>query len=519
MAATSETSANVASSSPSSDKDSILRRTDSTLSDTTEEVDQTEDSPSLTWAKPSTVYDIQELFAENILAKTLRTAIKSAQHLPNVFPEHVPEDGPDAGKYHLREADFWTCGFFPGTLYSMLERAVKFPQSLRFTPDGLDPRDLREELFRLCRTWVEPLYPMADRTDTHDIGFIIMPALRLDWELTGNQRSLDSIIHAARGLASRYVPSARAIRSWDLMRKKDVEILSMEENLILIIDSMCNLDLLYYAAAHSPHDQDLRDIATEHATTLLDTHLRLESTISRSDDAYAGQWYSTCHVANLDPKTGAIKRRMTAQGYADHSTWARGQSWAILGYAQTYMWTRDEKFLHAACGCAEYFLHRLETSPPCVEVPSSSGRKATKGRYTPLWDFDAPTDDPTNAMNPLRDSSSGMIAANGMLTISQALAALDQNALAGRFRRTAMNIVEDVLDFALAEEKARITLLTDAVISVEDVEVGKTFEGILKFGTANNNTNARKRYANHALVYGDYYLVEFGNRLLRMGLQ
>ncbi|KAK9780885.1 putative Unsaturated glucuronyl hydrolase [Seiridium cardinale] len=448
MAATSETSANVASSSPSSDKDSILRRTDSTLSDTTEEVDQTEDSPSLTWAKPSTVYDIQELFAENILAKTLRTAIKSAQHLPNVFPEHVPEDGPDAGKYHLREADFWTCGFFPGTLYSMLERAVKFPQSLRFTPDGLDPRDLREELFRLCRTWVEPLYPMADRTDTHDIGFIIMPALRLDWELTGNQRSLDSIIHAARGLASRYVPSARAIRSWDLMRKKDVEILSMEENLILIIDSMCNLDLLYYAAAHSPHDQDLRDIATEHATTLLDTHLRLESTISRSDDAYAGQWYSTCHVANLDPKTGAIKRRMTAQGYADHSTWARGQSWAILG-----------------------------------------------------------------------DSSSGMIAANGMLTISQALAALDQNALAGRFRRTAMNIVEDVLDFALAEEKARITLLTDAVISVEDVEVGKTFEGILKFGTANNNTNARKRYANHALVYGDYYLVEFGNRLLRMGLQ
>jgi hypothetical protein len=40
----------------------------------------------------------------------------------------------------------------------------------------------------------------------------------------------------------------------------------------------------------------------------------------------------------------------------------------------------------------------------------------------------------------------------------------------------------------------------------------------LKNGTANNNVGANRRYWNHGLVYGDYYLLQFGNRLLRMGL-
>ena len=55
------------------------------------------------------------------------------------------------------------------------------------------------------------------------------------------------------------------------------------------------------------------------------------------------------------------------------------------------------------------------------------------------------------------------------------------------------------------------------VIEVED-ETLRTFDGILKYGTANNNQYSKRRYANHGLVYGDYYLVAFGNRLLQMGL-
>lgn len=419
--------------------------------------------------------------------------------MPAAFPEIVPHDEGHDGSYTLREADFWTCGFFPGTLYALLERLIRYPQAVE-VPASINITHLRNQLATLCRAWSEPIRGMDGRTDTHDIGFIIMPALRADWELFGNTRSLDSIVRAARSLATRYVPSARAIRSWDLLKKKDIEILDQEDNMIVIIDSMCNLDLLFYAAHHA-QDQTLSDIAKAHAVTLLQSHLRPEPVLSSSKDVYRGKWYSTCHVANIDPKTGDLKRRLTAQGYEHDSTWSRGQAWGILGYAETYMWTKDPRFLAASCGLAEYFLHRLDTAPACV----------IKGRYVPLWDFDAPIEDENN---PLRDSSAGVIAANGMLILSQALASIDQTTLSSRFRKAAIAIIEDTLSFALASEKATLVSGPYQHISAEDAIPGYRYDGLLKFGTANNNANARKRYANHGLVYGDYYLVEFGNRLL-----
>ncbi|KAL2127423.1 hypothetical protein VTI74DRAFT_10760 [Chaetomium olivicolor] len=477
---------------------------------------------------PSIRNDLREAFAENILAKVCKVAVEALRrgaqlHGPPdsrdshaaIFPEYCPQTGSDSGRYILREPEFWTCGFFPGTLYALLERAIRFPQSFEYPSSAEQPNTTQicSHLLALCRAWSEPLHSMADRTDTHDLGFIIMPALRLDWELTSNEWSLASIVRAAHSLASRYVPAARAIRSWELLRRKDMEIVGQDDNLLVIIDSMCNLDLLYYAAAHSGNAH-LAEIATAHARTVLTTHLRPEPaarTIA-AENGYAGALFSTWHVANLDPRTGKPKRRITAQGYADDSSWARGQAWAILGYAQTYMWTREPEFLRAACGCAEYFLHRLDTAPACADAVVGS---RTTGRYVPLWDFDAPLEDESN---PTRDSSAGVIAANGMLVLSQALAGAGQAGLSTRFREAAVAIVRDTLDFALAREKVRFRRAEGGGIVAEDVVEGTRFDALLKFGTANNNVNARKRYANHGLVYGDYYLVEFGNRLLRMGL-
>ncbi|KAK1722250.1 unsaturated glucuronyl hydrolase [Colletotrichum acutatum] len=476
---------------------------------------------------------LTELFEENVTAKVCRTATTSLQEqispisgeirkTPIAFPEIIPQDGPNAGQYEFRDPDFWTCGFFPGTLYALLERTVKHPQMMRLTDvgSGLSVASLRQHLRGLCKIWADPLHDMAGRTDTHDIGFIIMPALQRDWELNGNEKSLASIVRAAHSLATRYVPAAGAIRSWDCLLKKDITVTDMTTNLLAIVDSLCNLDLLFYAAAHTG-DSTHADIATTHARTLLHTHLRPES------DGYRGQLYSTCHVANIDPATGDLKWRWTAQGYANDSTWARGQAWAILGYAQTYQWTRDRAFLEAALGAAEYFLYRLDTAPSCVDMPVVDGdttyccsrdglRKKTKGRRVPLWDFDAPIQ---NAAEPLRDSSAGLIAANGMLVLTQALRGIEENILARRFFDAAVEIVRDTLDYSLADEKAQFTRASsEAGLEVEDSIADRCFDGIIKHGTANNNENARRRYWNHGLVYGDYYLVEFGNRLLNMGL-
>jgi hypothetical protein len=363
---------------------------------------------------------------------------------------------------------------------------------------------------------------MAGRKDTHDVGFMIMPAMQKDWELTGNIESLKSILRAADSLSCRFVSSAGAIRSWDERIQKNLQITCQKTNLILIIDSMCNLDLLYYAAAHTRNGDRLSAIATAHATTLLRTHLRSEPSMAASEDAYHGQWYSTYHVANLDPTTGLIKQQFTAQGYSDTSTWARGQAWGILGYAQAYMWTKDRKFLQASCGLSEYFLYRLETSPACVEstaggegmVDDTTGRHR-RGRYVPLWDFDAPIED---SANPTMDSSAGAVAANGMLVLSQGLAGLGYDRLANRFRAASLDIMGDLANFALAPEKAQIMGGANGKLEARDASPGQTFEGLLKYGTANNNENAMRRYANHGLVYGDFYFMEYGNRLLRMGL-
>lgn len=81
---------------------------------------------------------------------------------------------------------------------------------------------------------------MDSRTDTHDMSFIIQPALRMDWELTGNRESLGNVVKAAESLASRFVEGVGAIRSWDQAINKRYEYRDMDTDCLVIIDSMCS---------------------------------------------------------------------------------------------------------------------------------------------------------------------------------------------------------------------------------------------------------------------------------------
>jgi hypothetical protein len=81
---------------------------------------------------------------------------------------------------------------------------------------------------------------MALRTNTHDLGFILQPALRMDWELTGSTRALESILTGANSLASRYSETVGAIRSWDKKSTLKDNIIDREENFLVIVDSMCS---------------------------------------------------------------------------------------------------------------------------------------------------------------------------------------------------------------------------------------------------------------------------------------
>lgn len=370
--------------------------------------------------------------------------------------------------------------------------------------DRLHINRLTQRLHHLSEQWAAGIEVMSNRTDTHDLGFMIQPAFRRHWEIFGDERSLNVLHRAALSLATRYDSKLGAIRSWNRAVNKRHSITDMNSNFLVIVDSLCNLDLLFFVGERF-HDSKLTQIARTHAQFV-------KNTLVRSD-------FSTFHVVNLDPQSGNVKATFTAQGYQDSSTWARGQAWAILGFTQTYSWTKDPVFLETAVKCAEYFLYRLKSCEGKHHHP-----------YVPLWDFDAPL---SKMDQPLRDSSAALIAALGMLNIYLAFKdnAMTQETCnvvnSDRFHDAALQIVHETLDVCLDKSLASLRGQEDYQPHGADVSVCEqhfpvhesNFDAILRHATSNNNPDALETIADHGMVYADYYFLEFGNALLRSGLK
>lgn len=223
-----------------------------------------------------------------------------------------------------------------------------------------------------------------------------------------------------------------------------------------------------YYVADLTKDTRLTDIATSHAHRTLEAHVRANN--------------STCHVVNFEQRDGSIKGRMTNQGYADESCWSRGQAWGITGFAQCYRWTEEPKFLEASKQLADYFLARL----PADGVPP--------------WDFDAPQPGP-------RDTSAAMIAAYGMLLLFEAEP--DNR----KYYDAALWIASGVIKTSLGPQARFVTTPTGD----RKVDLGG-HDTILLHATINNYEYAPRRWADHGLVYADYYFILFGNKLLEMDL-
>lgn len=88
-----------------------------------------------------------------------------------------------------------------------------------------------------------------------------------------------------------------------------------------IIDNMINIDLLF-TSAQLTGNKTLESIAISHADTTMKNHFRPGN-------------YSTWHLVVYNTYTGNVTEKVTSQGYADWSTWTRGQSWAMSGFAQS----------------------------------------------------------------------------------------------------------------------------------------------------------------------------------------
>jgi unsaturated chondroitin disaccharide hydrolase len=257
---------------------------------------------------------------------------------------------------------WWTSGFYSGTLYDLYE----------FSHDTV----LLNEALRSTRLLEKEQY----NTGTHDLGFMMFTSYGHAERLAPSAAFDSILLNSARSLSTRFNPRIGCIRSWD----------SPPWKYPVIIDNMMNLELLFWAT-HASGDSSFYRIAVTHANTTMRNHFRPD--------------YSSFHVVDYDTATGAVIAKKTAQGYADSSAWARGQSWGLYGYTVMYRSTHDPKYLEQAEHIAGFLLHHPHLAADKI----------------PYWDYDAPGIPPGSDATPavLRDVSAAAIMASALIELSR----------------------------------------------------------------------------------------------------
>jgi len=273
------------------------------------------------------------------------------------FGDQFPTVG-DGTRYRLAANDNWLAGFWTGLLW----------QAYAATGD----RELRAQAESLLPTFQERLDKRVHIT--HDLGFLFTLSARAQWQLTGDGQAQRLALLAAEELARRYRPQGRYLQAWG-------QIGDPLEGGRAIIDTMMNLPLLFWASEQTGGPEYHR-LARLHAETSLRHLLRPDG--------------ASYHTFFFDQETGVPIGPRTHQGHADDSLWARGQAWAIYGFALAAEWCQEPSFLKAAERAAQRFMSALQ--PDGV----------------PTWDLRLPGDAPRYP-----DSSAGAIAACGMLRLAR----------------------------------------------------------------------------------------------------
>ncbi|GAA4300833.1 glycoside hydrolase family 88 protein [Compostibacter hankyongensis] len=248
----------------------------------------------------------------------------------------------------------WVSGFYPGTLWYLYE----------YTKDAALKTEAEKRTALLA--------PEQYYKGTHDLGFMLYCSYGNGYRLTGDKAYKQVLLNAAQSLSTRFNPVVGCIKSWD----------HGSWTFPVIIDNMMNLELLCEASVMKGDDA-YRKIAETHANTTLRNHFRPD--------------FSTFHVVDYDPKTGKVLQKKTAQGYADGSAWARGQSWGLYGYTMMYRETKDKRYLSQAEHIAAFLLNH-------PRLPEDG---------IPYWDYDAP-----DIPHAYRDVSAGAIMASALLELS-----------------------------------------------------------------------------------------------------
>ena len=273
----------------------------------------------------------------------------------------------------------------------------------------------------------------------HDVGFMWHISAGVNYRLTGNKKSRLRALYAADFLAARYNPVGRYIRSWNADSDTDGYNKT-------IIDSMMNIPLLYWAAKEH-NDERYKQVAINHANTIMKTHIRVYG-ISH-------------HIVELNPKDGSVIRTLGGQGYDNGSIWTRGQAWAIYGFTISYIHTGDEKYLMTAKKVANSFISY-----------------AARHKWIIPIDFSQP-EEPK-----YYDSSAAACAACGLIEISKYCSDEESK----NYLKSALKILKAIDTYAADYTTSR--------------------DNLLNYASEAYYPSRGKSGINTAIIYADYYYTE-----------
>lgn len=306
----------------------------------------------------------------------------ASQQLKNMLKETTvqkpllfPRTTDASGKMVSTNMYDWTPGFFPGSLW----------YSYEFTKD--------QQLEAAAFAWTEKLEPLKDFTKHHDLGFMMYCSYGNAYRVTGKAAYKDILVQSARSLSTRFSPVTGSIKSWNVFKSWHG---NKTYSFPVIIDNMMNLELLFFASKVTG-DTSFRHVAVTHALTAMKNQIRKD--------------YSSYHVVCYDTLTGKVTGQETAQGYADNSTWARGQAWGIYGFTMVYRETKDARFLKTAMGMADWFLDSKNL--PADKVPYWDFN-ANEAGYTPGVNSNA-----NKVTSKPRDASAAAITASALFELSK----------------------------------------------------------------------------------------------------
>jgi unsaturated chondroitin disaccharide hydrolase len=296
--------------------------------------------------------------ADKFIDDALSFSVKQYTLMADVMKDKadlLPRTIDTAGNLVTAKSNWWTSGFFPGTLWYLYEYSKD--AKIKKYAELMTARVEKEKFNK----------------GTHDLGFMLYCSFGNGLRLTGQESYNEVLLTGAKSLSTRFRPNIGCIQSWNSRRGWKCPV---------IIDNMMNLEFLMWAFKKSG-DSSFYKICVTHSDTTIKNHFRSD--------------YSSYHVVSYDTITGKVEAKQTHQGAADESAWSRGQSWGLYGYTVMYRETKLRRYLDQAVHIADFMINH-------PNMPQDK---------IPYWDFNAP-----GIPDAKRDASAGSVMASALIELS-----------------------------------------------------------------------------------------------------